>query len=169
MKIKINKKDKILCAKFRKGHFEGVLGVIHQFLKIIEARYMFLGEKDFQQIYIIKKYINKKFKTKIISKKTIRNSGLFAYSSRNNLLSKKDLYTGSLIAQIINQYYHKIKKKFKSINKLNEIKKKIISLGVKIEYLEVRNKYNLSKKINKSNFKIFISYYINNIRLIDNF
>ena len=169
MKIKINKKDKILCAKFRKGHFEGVLGVIHQFLKIIKARYMFLGEKDFQQIYIIKKYINKKFKTKIISKKTIRNNVLFAYSSRNNLLSKKDLNTGSLIAQIINQYHHKIKKKFKSINKLNEIKKKIISLGVKIEYFEVRNKYNLSKNINKANFKIFISYYINNIRLIDNF
>ena len=169
MKIKINKKDKILCAKFRKGHFEGVLGVIHQFLKIIKARYMFLGEKDFQQIYIIKKYINKKFKTKIISKKTIRNNGLFAYSSRNNLLSKKDLNTGSLIAQIINQYYHKIKKKFKSINKLNEIKKKIISLGVKIEYLEIRNKNNLSKNFNKTNFKIFISYYINSIRLIDNF
>ena len=68
-KIILPKKHKVLCAKFRKGHFEGVLGVIHQFLKIIEARYMFLGEKDFQQIYIIKKYINKKFKTKIISKK----------------------------------------------------------------------------------------------------
>ena len=42
MKIKIDKKDKILCAKFRTGHFEGVLAVIKQFLTYIKSKYMFL-------------------------------------------------------------------------------------------------------------------------------
>ena len=51
MKLKLNIKDKILCAKYRKGHFEGVLAVINQFLNIIQPKYMFLGEKDFQQLY----------------------------------------------------------------------------------------------------------------------
>ena len=46
---------------------------------------------------------------------------------------------------------------------------KIINKNVKLEYLEIRNKLNLSKKINKKNFKIFIAYYINGIRLIDNY
>ena len=59
MKIKINPKYKILCAKFRPGHFEGVLGVINQFLKIIKAKYMFLGEKDFQQVFLIKNHVKK--------------------------------------------------------------------------------------------------------------
>ena len=169
MKIKLKKKDKILCAKYRKGHFEGVLGVINQLLKIVKAKYIFLGEKDYQQIYIIKKFIKKKFNTKIISGKTIRINGLLACSSRNFLLTYRNLKTGSLVAKIIKKYYYLLKRNFKNLNQLKEINNEISNLGVKIEYLEVRNKYNLSKKINKSNFKIFISYYINNIRLIDNF
>ena len=52
-KIKISKSNKILCAKYRPGHFEGVLGVISVFLKNIKAKYMFLGNKDFQQIFLI--------------------------------------------------------------------------------------------------------------------
>ena len=58
-KIIIPKKDKILCAKHRKGHFEGVLAVMNQLLKLIKAKYLFLGLKDFQQLYLIKKFINR--------------------------------------------------------------------------------------------------------------
>ena len=72
MKIKIKNKDKILCSKYRPGHFEGVLGVISVFfLKNIKAKYMFLGNKDFQQIYLIKKYLGNKFKTKIVIAKQL--------------------------------------------------------------------------------------------------
>ena len=41
--------------------------------------------------------------------------------------------------------------------------------GINLEYLEIRNKINFSKKISKGNFKIFIAYYYKNIRFIDNF
>jgi pantoate--beta-alanine ligase len=73
-KIKIKKIDKVLCAKYRKGHFEGVLAVINRLLSNINSKYLFLGEKDFQQIYLTKKYLKKKFNTKIISCKTIREN-----------------------------------------------------------------------------------------------
>ena len=89
MKIRLKENDKILCSKYRPGHFEGVLAVISIFLENIKAKFMFLGEKDFQQVYLIKKYLSKKFKTKIISCKTIRFRNSFAYSSRNKLLTKK--------------------------------------------------------------------------------
>ena len=49
---------------------------------------MFLGEKDYQQIHLIKKFIKNKFKTKIIPCKTLRLNNSLAYSSRNFLLSK---------------------------------------------------------------------------------
>jgi pantoate--beta-alanine ligase len=62
-----------------------------------------------------------------------------------------------------------IKKNFRNKNNINEIKKNIESKRIKVDYFELRNKKNLSKKIDKNNFKIFIAYYINNIRLIDNF
>ena len=47
-KIKLPKKDKILCAKFRKGHFEGVLDVMNRLTKIINPKKIFMGEKDLQ-------------------------------------------------------------------------------------------------------------------------
>ena len=169
MKIKISSKDKILCAKFRKGHFEGVLGVINQFLKIVKAKYMFLGEKDYQQVYLIKKFIKKKYKIKVIIEKTVRDKNLLAYSSRNILLKKHELKTASRIAKKIKNFRNLIKSKFNNLNRLDDIKKNITREGVKVEYFEIRNKKNLSKKINKLNFKIFIAYYINKIRLIDNF
>ena len=59
-KIKLKKKDKILCAKFRKGHFEGVIDVMERFTETIRPKKIFMGEKDFQQLYFIKKFIEKK-------------------------------------------------------------------------------------------------------------
>ena len=50
-KEKIDKKDKILCAKFRKGHFEGVLTVINRFLRKLKINKIYLGEKDYQQLF----------------------------------------------------------------------------------------------------------------------
>ena len=169
MKIKLNKNDIILCSRFRPGHFEGVLGIISVFLKNIKAKFMFLGDKDFQQVYIIKKYLSKKFKTRIVNCKTIRFKSAIPYSSRNQLLSKKNLNNGIYISRILRKFYNHINNDFSKVNQIRDIKFKILKLCSRIEYLEIRNKNNLSKNINKKNFKIFIAYYLNNVRLIDNF
>ena len=92
-----------------------------------------------------------------------------AYSSRNKFLSKRNLQKAIKISKILMNFYNCIKINFSKIDDLRYIKKKISQLSSNVEYLEVRNKKNLSKHINKRNFKIFVSYYINNIRLIDNF
>mgnify|MGYP001383293298 CR=1 FL=1 len=57
--IKLKKKDKILCAKFRKGHFEGVIDVMERLTKKIKPQKIYMGEKDYQQLYLIKKYVQK--------------------------------------------------------------------------------------------------------------
>ena len=90
-KLMISKNDRILCAKHRKGHFEGVLAVVNRFMDNIHSKYLFLGEKDFQQLYLIKKFLQYKFKTKIVGCKTIRNKNKLPLSSRNKLLSKISL------------------------------------------------------------------------------
>ena len=100
-KILLVKKDKILCAKYREGHFEGVLAVVDRFLKNIKAKYIFLGEKDFQQTYLIKKYLEKKFNTKIVVCKTIRNKNALPLSSRNLLLSNTNLRKSEKISKLI--------------------------------------------------------------------
>ena len=169
MKIQISQKDKILCAKFRNGHFEGVLGVMDQLLKIIKAKYLFLGEKDYQQVYLIKKFIKNRYKIKIILGKTIRFNNSLAYSSRNKLLNKKQIIVACNIAKKLKKYHSLIKKNFNSSKKLSIFKKDILKYKIKLEYIEIRNKINLSKRFNKNNFKIFIAYYLNKVRLIDNF
>ena len=60
-KIKIKNEDIILCAKKRKGHFQGVLSVMNRLLSLIKSRYVFMGEKDYQQQFLIKKYLGKNF------------------------------------------------------------------------------------------------------------
>ena len=77
-KKKISKIKNIMEEKYRKGHFNGVLKVIEKLIDIIPASRMYLGEKDFQQLKIIKDYFKiNKIKTKIIKCKTIRdNNGL---------------------------------------------------------------------------------------------
>ena len=167
-KIKILKKDKILCAKFRKGHFEGVIDVMDRLIKIVKPKKIFMGEKDFQQLYLIKNYIGKKIK--VISCKTIRDNQKLALSSRNNRLD----YVGLKIARSISKNIYNLKKilkKEKDTQKILSTKKKNLDSlkNIKIEYLELRNKFTLKKTNKLKNSKIFIAYYINDIRLIDNF
>ena len=169
-KILINKRDKILCAKFRKGHFEGVLDVMNRLTKLIKPKKIFMGQKDFQQFYLVKKYLENRYKTVVISCKTIRDKNKVALSSRNYLLKKSDLIIASKLSNKIFQLKKEIKKQ-KNIKKFLLFKKNEIQklLKIKIEYLELRSITNLkiSTTLNKS--KIFIAYYINKIRLIDNF
>ena len=67
-KVFLDKFSKKLCGRFRRGHFEGVLNVVNRFLEIIKPRYIFLGKKDYQQLYLIKKHIEKrKIRSKIIA------------------------------------------------------------------------------------------------------
>ena len=53
--IKIKKKDKILCAKYREGHFEGVLDVMGRLTSLIKPKKIFMGKKDYQQLFLVKK------------------------------------------------------------------------------------------------------------------
>ena len=169
IKILLSKQDKILCAKHRKGHFEGVIDVMTRLTKIIKPSKIFMGEKDFQQLLLVKKFVEKNFKSKIISCKTIRNRNKLALSSRNLLLNKKSIINAEKIARDLISFKKKLKNTFTKkliFTKKVELEKKY---NIYIEYLEIRNKRNLkiSKKINNS--KIFIAYFLNKIRLIDNF
>jgi pantoate--beta-alanine ligase len=170
LKIKITKKDKILCAKFRKGHFEGVIDVMDRLTNLIKPTKIFMGEKDFQQIYLVKNYIEKKYSSLIISCRTIRNKFKLALSSRNLLLNKKDLIlAGKLSSQLI--FFKKSLIKEKHIKNLLNTKKEYLKkkFNISIEYLELRNIKSLKMSNKIKNSKIFIAYYLSGVRLIDNF
>ena len=169
-KITLVKSQMILCAKYRKGHFEGVLEIMERFIKLIEPRYIFMGDKDYQQLYLVNNHIRDKYKSKIYPCKTIRNKNKLALSSRNNLLSKKDLYKASKLTHILKKIKPTLNKKDTPIIFLKQLKEKLSrKYNIKIEYLEIRNVIDLKKTKLGKKFKLFVAYYINNIRLIDNF
>jgi len=168
-KITLPKKDKILCAKFRKGHFEGVLDVMNKLTKIVKPKKIFMGEKDFQQLYLVKKELEKKYKTKVIPCKTIRDKDNVALSSRNLLLNKSNLIIAAKIYETLVDIKKNTKNK-KNIPSFLNLKKKELknNYKIKIDYLELRNIKNLKLSNTKNNSRLFIAYYLKNVRLIDN-
>ena len=170
-KISLKNSQKIMCAKYRRGHFEGVLDVLNRFVKLISPKSIFMGEKDFQQFFLVKNFIEKKYKTKVYPCKTIRDSNMIAWSSRNNLLNKTNLKILGLITNELLNLKKKIyQNKHKSKELTHALKKSLLKkYKVKIEYLECRNIVNLRTNILHKSFKLFVAYYLNKVRLIDNF
>ena len=83
-----------LCGADRPGHFVGVATIILKFLNLIQPDFLMLGQKDYQQILVIRQIIKDFFfKTKIIELPIIRNNNGLALSSRNILIpyKKKEL------------------------------------------------------------------------------
>ena len=141
--------------------------IIEKLIDIIPANRVYLGEKDFQQIKVIKDYFNiNKIKTKIIKCKTIRDKNGLALSSRNKLLNSNNLKKA---AEVIN-FVKKIKFKSYSLNYKKIIIKKFLKKNkILFDYIEFLNlnRFKILKK-NSRNMRIFIAFYINKIRLIDN-
>jgi pantoate--beta-alanine ligase len=170
-KILLNKSQKILCAKFRKGHFEAVLDVLNRFVKLISPQSIFMGEKDYQQFFLVKNFIEKNYQSKVYACKTVRDINMIALSSRNRLLKRTNLNKLGLISKELLNLKKKIfQNKYKSQILIHSLKKKLVKkYKVKIEYLECRNIFNLSANIHSKSFKLFVAYYLDNVRLIDNF
>ena len=163
-KIYLHSFNKKLCGKHRKGHFEGVINVVNRFLEILRPKYILLGKKDFQQLFLIKKHIEKnKINTKIIECNTVREKNGIACSSRNYNLNKREMSNYAKIIKI----FKKNKKLMDKKKNLEEIKKFHIN---KIDYIEFLDLKTLRKPKNKKcKFNIFLAFYLGKTRLIDNF
>ena len=128
-----------------------------------------MGEKDFQQLSLVKKELEKKYKTKVIPCKTIRDRNNVALSSRNFLLNKTNLMIAAKIYEKLVDIKKKTKNKKNILRFLNLQKKELKNnYKIKIDYLELRNIKNLKISSTNKNSRLFIAYYLNNIRLIDN-
>ena len=156
-----------LCGISREGHFDGVCTVVYKLLNIIKPDIMFLGEKDWQQLLIIKELVARKnISVAIQSIDTQRDVDGVPFSSRNNLLLKNGREKlKSFSIELFNA--KKIFNQTKKID-LKEIKTKLIEKDIKIEYLEHVNAFNLKKTTSEMNITMLAGAIIcGNTRLID--
>ena len=170
-KIILDKFSKKLCGKHRKGHFRGVIDVVNRFLEIIKPKKILLGNKDFQQLILIKKHIKKnKINTKVIPCKTVRDKNFVAYSSRLRNLKKYEKTNLVRIVRALKKYKRNLVSRKVNYSFI-KIKKKLLSLGAKkVDYVEIIDLETLKKpKKNKAKFNLFFAFHIGKIRFIDNF
>ncbi len=160
---------KVMEGKYRPGHFNGVATIVEKLFKMFKPNNAYFGEKDFQQLQIIKALVKKlKLRVKIIGCETIRDKFGLALSSRNNLMSKEE--NGD--AREINKLLFKAKKMYTSysIEEIREkVKEKLNSLKCcKLEYFEIDDLGRYSKFLVEDGKRIFIACWIGKTRLIDN-
>ena len=170
--IVINKFISILEGSFRPGHMEGVATIVTKLFNITNPDLAIFGEKDFQQLTLIKslcKDLN--FPIKIISSKTVRDSNGLALSSRNNFLSREEKFQAHEIYKALMYGYEQIIKGEKvAENIVNLIKTRLDNFDlIKVEYVSIRNPKTFEElKIISEDFIILIAAFVGKTRLIDN-
>ena len=136
-----------LCGATRKGHFDGVATVILRLIKIIKPKKLILGEKDWQQLIIIRKLFQElSIPIKIESYATKRDPSGFAYSSRNSYLSHSERVNAQSLPNAIKEARTEFYKE-KRIN-LKKIATKLKENNLKIEYIKIVDPFSLKEKEN---------------------
>ena len=169
--INVPKLSSVLCGKKRPGHFEGVSTIVAKLLLQSGADYAVFGEKDYQQLLIIKSLVkNLDIPCHVLPIETIRDENGLAISSRNQYLSIANKNIANNINKIMKSAVNDYKNEdIKST--ITFVKNSLINSGIKnIDYIEIRdnNNLNLIENNDKSNARLFIAVYINDTRLIDN-
>lgn len=159
-------------GKFREGHFNGVGTIVKRLLEIIQPDKAYFGEKDFQQLQIIKKLAKKyNLPSEIIGCKIQRESSGLAMSSRNERLKEVYKKEASFIYKTLKTA--KIKFGTKSANKVTEWVTKQFAKNklLELEYFIIADEQTLKsvkRKSSKKSYRAFIAVYADDIRLIDN-
>ncbi|WP_091085213.1 pantoate--beta-alanine ligase [Flavobacterium gillisiae] len=158
-------------GKFRPGHFDGVGTIVKRLFEIVTPTNAYFGEKDFQQLQIVKKMVSKnKLKVNVIGCDIYRESNGLAMSSRNERLTEQERSDASIIFTTLNL----AKEKFKT-NSATDVTKWVEKSFDKnpsfdLEYFQIADETTLTPCLRKSdnkNYRAFIAVTINNIRLID--
>jgi pantoate--beta-alanine ligase len=164
--------DQVMEGAFRDGHFDGVGTIVEALLTLVEPTRAYFGEKDFQQLQIIKKLAEiRNIPVEIIGCPIVREANGLAYSSRNERLSKNMRNEASFIYKTLKT----AKKKFgtESAIKVKDWVTKQFEqhADLKLEYIEITQADTLKPMIRKHKnikYRAFIAVYAEDVRLIDN-
>lgn len=159
-----------LCGKSRVGHFDGVCTVVNKLFNIVQPDYAFFGQKDAQQLIIIKKMVKDlNIPVEIVSCPIIREESGLAMSSRNKYLSEEDKKEALVLSKILNNINACYKQGVTDVKALKETAYSFLNEHHELEYLEFMNQEDL-EEVTKAdnNTRVFIACKVGGVRLIDN-
>ncbi|WP_294819936.1 pantoate--beta-alanine ligase [uncultured Flavobacterium sp.] len=156
---------------FRPGHFDGVGTIVKKLFKIVRPTNAYFGEKDFQQLQIIKKLVEKEnLPVHVIGCPISRLANGLAMSSRNERLTSQEKQDAGFIFSILQE----ARKQFESQD-IESIKRYVDNAFAahpefSVDYFEIAAEDDLKPAIIKENkrYRAFIAVFLSNVRLIDN-
>lgn len=164
--------DEVMEGKFRPGHFNGVVQIVSKLFSIVTPNKAYFGEKDFQQVAIIKHMVKElKYPVEIIPCPILREESGLALSSRNMLLTPEEKKKAITISKVLNEcrnFVARMSPKELTQWVVDEINKVDI---LQVEYFEIVDGNSLQKITNWSDTEYVvgcITVYCGKIRLIDN-
>lgn len=159
-------------GKHREGHFDGVGTVLNLLFRIVSPTFAYFGEKDFQQLQVVKKLVEiESLPVSIVGCVIVREKNGLAMSSRNKRLTKAQKNEAAIIHKTLTE----VAKKFKS-HSISELNTFVLDTfkkypDLKLEYFEIANVKTLktAKHKRKNNrYRAFIAIFSGSVRLIDN-
>ena len=159
-----------LCGKTRTGHFDGVCTVVLKLFNIVQPDKAFFGQKDAQQVVIIKKMVKDlNVPIEIIQCPIVREESGLALSSRNKYLSEEGKREALVLSKILNNIKACYKKGVTDISALKETAYAFLTDKHDLEYLEILDKNTLEEVLNANEDSIaLIACRVEGVRLIDN-
>lgn len=159
-----------LCGKSRVGHFDGVCTVVNKLFNIVQPDFAFFGQKDAQQLIIIKKMVKDlNIPVEIIPCPIVREESGLALSSRNKYLSEEDKIQALALSKILNNIKNCYKKGITDVEALKETAYQFLNDHHDLEYLEFMNEENLDEMTTANDHtRVFIACKVGGVRLIDN-
>ena len=159
-----------LCGKSRVGHFDGVCTVVNKLFNIVQPDIAFFGQKDAQQVVIIRKMVKDlNIPIEIIQCPIVREESGLALSSRNKYLSEEDKKEALVLSRILNNIKICYNKGVTDVSALKETAYSYLTDKHDLEYLEIVDKDTLEEKAKADdNTIVLIACRISGVRLIDN-
>ena len=159
-----------LCGKTRTGHFDGVCTVVLKLFNIVQPDSAFFGQKDAQQVIVIKKMVKDlNVPIEIIQCPIVREESGLALSSRNKYLTEEGKKDALVLSKILNNIKSCYKKGIKDVGALKETAYEFLNEKHDLEYLEIVDSDSLENKTTADDNSIaLIACRVESVRLIDN-
>ena len=167
--VSIPELESIYCGKHRPGHFRGVAMIVSKLFNIVQPDIAIFGEKDYQQLLIIRSLVKNLFlPIEIISLPTVREASGLAMSSRNNYLTDPERQKAPMLYECIKTTVNLIINGAKDYEKLErEAKLFLEKAGFKIEYYNICDSETLGPVQGKI-LVVLAAVWLGKTRLIDN-
>lgn len=170
--IKVEKMTEIMCGKSRPGHFRGVATVIAKLFNIVKPHVAIFGEKDFQQLQVLRHMVkNLNYDIKILNAPILREDDGLALSSRNKYLKSNERKDALVLYRSLQLAKDKFSKGEQNVAVLKREMEKLLreSPSVKIDYIDMVNPNTFEPvDIISDDTLVALAVYIGQTRLIDN-